>query len=178
MENLLDLVLDDTAVNVNVAADIPSTSQPKETFNVEPLSTDEEAEMDLVDALLSLSGVRDDGGDPTLENEQLMPIGGANLPVDVAPVSIALGQVQVDHAITELDKQDEIQAQAAASKTDAVDSVDAVESHDNATTKDETNNTISKGVFKTTTHTLKKKQRINGVISAVFAEPKKEACNC
>ena len=157
MENLPDLVLDNTTVSVNVAADIPSTSQPKETFNVEPLSTDDEVEMDVVDALLSLSSVRDDGGDPTLENEQLMPIGGANLPVDVAPVLIALGQVQVDHVIAELAEQDEIQAQAAASKTDAVDAVDAVESHDNVTTKDETNNTISKGIFKTTTHSLKKK---------------------
>ena len=156
-ENLPDLVLDDTAVSVNIATDIPSTSQAKETFNVEPLSTDDEAEMDVVDALLSLSGVRDDGEDPTLENEQLMPIGGANLPVDVAPVPIVLGQVQVDHAIAELAEQDEIQSQAAASKTDAVDATDAVESHDNVTTKDETNNTISKGVFKTTMHTLKKK---------------------
>ena len=44
-ENLLDLVLDDTTDSVNVATDIPSTSQAKETFNVEPLSTDDEAEM-------------------------------------------------------------------------------------------------------------------------------------
>ena len=66
--------------------------------------------------------------DPTLENEQLMPIGGANLPVDVAPVLIVLGQVQVDHEIAELAEQDEIQAQAAASKTDAVNATDAVES--------------------------------------------------
>ena len=157
MENLPDLVLDDTAVSVNVATDIPSTSQAKEIFNVEPLSTDDEAEMDVVDALLSLSGVQDDGEDPTLENVQLMPIGGGNLPVDVAPVPIALGQVQIDHAIAELAEQDEIQAQAVASKTDADDAMDAVESPDNATTKDETNNTVSKGVFKTTTHTLKKK---------------------
>ena len=156
-ENLPDLVLDDTTDSVNVATDIPSTSQAKETFNVEPLSTDDEAEMDVVDALLSLSGAWDDGKDPTLENEQLMPIGGTNLPVDTAPVPIALGQVQVDHAIAELAEQDEIQAQAVASKTDADDATDAVESPDNVTTKDETNNNISKGVFKTTTHTLKKK---------------------
>ena len=156
-ENLPDLVLDDTAVSVHVATDIPSTSQKKETFNVEPLSTDDEAEIDVVDALLSLSGVQDDGKDPTLENEQLMPIGRANLPVDTAPVTIVLGQVQVDHAIAELAKQDEIQAQAAASKTDADDATAAVESLDNVTTRDETNNTIRKGVFKTTKHTLKKK---------------------
>ena len=157
IENLPDLLLDDTADSVNVATDIPSTSQAKETFNVEPLSTDDEAEMDVVDALLSLSGVRDDGKDLTLENEQLMPIGEANLPVDVAPVPIALGQVQVDHAIAELAEQDEIQAQAVASKTVADDATDAVESPDNVTTKNETSNNISKGVFKTTTHTLKKK---------------------
>ena len=159
-ENLPDLVLDDTAVSVNVAADIPSTSQPKETFNVEPFSTDDEVEMDVVDVLLSLSGVQDDDGDSTLENEQLMPIGGSNLPMGVAPVPIGLGQVQVDHAIAELAEQDEIQAQAATSKTDAadaVDAVDAIECQDNVNTKDEKNNTSSKGIFMTTTHSLKKK---------------------
>ena len=157
MESLPDLVLDDTTVSVHAAPNTASTSQAKEMFNVEHLSTDDEAEMDVVDALLSLSGVRDDGEDPTLENKQLIPIGGANLPVDAAPVLIALDQVQVDHAIAELAEQDEIQAQAAASKTDADDATAAVESLDNVTTRDESNSTISKGVFKTTTHTLKKK---------------------
>ena len=156
-ESLPDLVLDDTAVSVHAATDTASTSQAKEMFNVEPLSTDDEAEMDVVDTLLSLSGVWDDGEDPTLENEQLMPIGGANLPVDAAPVPITLDQIQVDHAIAELAEQDEIQAQAAASKTDADDAMAAVESLDNVNTRDESNSTISKGVFKTTTHTLKKK---------------------
>ena len=156
-ENLPDLVLDDTAVSVHAATDIPSTSQAKETFNIEPLSTDDEAEMDVVDALLSLSGVRDDGEDPALENEQLMPIGGANLPVDAAPVPIALGQVQVDHVLAELAEYDELQEQAAASKTDADNAMGAAASPDNVSTKDETNNTVRKGVFKTTMHTLKKK---------------------
>ena len=155
-ENLPDLVLDDTAASVPVTTDIPSTSQAKETFNVEPLSTDDEAEMDVVDALLSLSGVRDDGEDPALENEQLMPIGGANLPVDAAPVPIAVGQVQVDHAIAEFVEHDELQEQAAASKTDADDAMSTAASPDNVSTKEETN-TVNKGVFKTTTHTLKKK---------------------
>ena len=158
-ESLPDLVADDTAVNVHVAPNTASTSQATatETFNVEPLSTDNEAEMDVVDALLSLSSVRDDSEDPTLENEQLMPIGGANLPVDTAPVPIKLGQVQVNHAIAELAEQNEIQAQAAALKTDDDDAMAAAELVDNVTTDKESNNTTSKGVFKTTTHTLKKK---------------------
>ena len=86
-----------------------------------------------------------------------MPISGANLPVDAALVPIELGQVQVDHAIAELAEQDEIQAQAVALKTDADNVTAAAESLDNVTADKESNNTISKGVFKTTTHTLKKK---------------------
>ena len=39
-----------------------------------------------------------------------MPIGGANLPLDVAPVPIALGQVEVDHAIAKLAVQEEEQS--------------------------------------------------------------------
>ena len=152
-----DLVVDDTAANVHVAPDTASTSQVKasETFNVEPLSTDNEAEMDVVDALLSLLSVRDDGKDPTLENEQLMPIGRVNLPVDAALVPIELGQV--DHAIAEIAEQNEIQTQAAAVKPDADDATAAVELVGNVTTDEESNNTTGKGVFKTTTHTLRKK---------------------
>ena len=128
-ESLPDLVVNDTAANVHVAPDTASTSQTKatETFNVEPLSTDNEAEMDVVDALLSLLSVRDDDDDPTLENEQLMPIGGVNLPVDAAPVPIELGQVQVDHAIAELTEHNKIQTQAAAVKPDADDATATVE---------------------------------------------------
>ena len=158
-ESLPDLVVDDTAANVYVAPDTASTSQAKatETFNVEPLSMDDEAEMDVVEALLSLSSVRNDGEDPTLENEQLMPIGGVNLPVDAAPVPIELGQIQVHHAIAELAEQNEIQTQAAAVKPDADDATAAVELVGNVTTDKESNNTTGKGVFKITTHTLRKK---------------------
>ena len=46
------------------------------------------------------------------ENETLMPIGGNNLPIDVAPVPIALSQVQVDHAIAKMTKQQEEEAAA------------------------------------------------------------------
>ena len=41
------------------------------------------------------------------ENETLMPIGGNSLPIDVAPVRIELSQVQVDHAIAKMTKQQE-----------------------------------------------------------------------
>ena len=41
-----------------------------------------------------------------------MPIGGKNLPIDVAPVRIELNQVQVDHAIAKMTKQQEEEAAA------------------------------------------------------------------
>ena len=39
-----------------------------------------------------------------------MPIGGANLPLDIAPVPIELGQVEVDHTIAKLAMQEEEQS--------------------------------------------------------------------
>ena len=41
-----------------------------------------------------------------------MPIGGNNLPIDVASVPIVLSQVQVDHAIAKMTKQQEEEAAA------------------------------------------------------------------
>ena len=38
----------------------------------------------------------------TNENIMLMPIGGANAPIDVAPEPLRLDQANVDHAIAEL----------------------------------------------------------------------------
>ena len=75
-------------------------TEPKETFNVEPLSIEEE--MDAVDALLSLSTLRDDSVDQLMENKILMPIGGGNLQIDAAPVPLELDQAQVDHAIAKM----------------------------------------------------------------------------
>ena len=71
-------------------------TEPKATFNVQRLSTEEE--MDAVDALLSLSTLHDNSVDQLTENKILMPIGGGNLPIDVA---------QVDHAIAKMTKQEE-----------------------------------------------------------------------
>ena len=112
-DKLPDLVTVDTGKstgNVDATAKTTKNTNPVESFNVDLLSTEDE--LDAVDALLSLSGIRDDSVDPTTENEQIMPIGGSNLPVDVAPVPIELGQVQVDHEIAKITSQEEEQATA------------------------------------------------------------------
>ena len=129
---------------------------PKETFNVDPLSTEDE--LDAVDALLSLSGIRDENADPTMENKLLMPIGGANLPLDVAPVLIELGQVEVDHAIAKLAAQEE--EQSITEKQPAVNAQDPntaaplnIDPNDNS----DLSPPRGKGEFRTITHALKKK---------------------
>ena len=93
-----------------------------------------------------------------MENELLMPIGGANLPLDVAPVPIELGQVEVDHAIAKLAVQEE--EQSITEKQPAVNAQDQntaappnVDPNDNS----DLSPPRGKGEFQTITHALKKK---------------------
>ena len=167
LDSLPDLVLDnkvgDDTIVTEIAAAVPTASHIKETFNVDPLSSDDEIDMDAVDALLSLSSVQDDSKDPTLENEQIMPIGGLNLPVDVAPVPIELGQIQIDRAIAELTEQEQMDIQATSKNTDAADADVEVKDTENQNieineTNKITDSSASKGVFRTTIHGLKKKK--------------------
>ena len=168
LDSLPDLVLDDkvgdNTIVTEIAAAVPTASHIKETFNVDPLSSDDdEIDMDAVDALLSLSSVRDDSKDPTLENEQIMPVGGLNLPVDVAPVPIELGQIQIDRSIAELTEQEQMDTQATSKNTDATDADVEVKDTENQNIEITeankiTDSSASKGVFRTTIHGLKKKK--------------------
>ena len=93
-----------------------------------------------------------------------MPIGGLNLPVDAAPVPIELNQIQVDHAIAKLAEQEEEEAAADDGKAQTTVDKDTVETDPNSANvpADDSNSDArlsspqSKGVFKTTTHALRK----------------------
>ena len=88
-----------------------------------------------------------------------MPIGGANLPLDVAPVPIELGQVEVDHAIAKLTTQEEEQFVTEKQSIDNAQDPNATATP-NVDPNDNTDLSPppprGKGEFKTT-HTLKKK---------------------
>ena len=57
----------------------------------------------MVDALLSLSTVRDNATETPLDdNASLMPIGGNSIYQDVNPVTVHLDQVSVDGAIAKI----------------------------------------------------------------------------
>ena len=101
--------------------------------------------------------------DPVKENAELMPIGGVNLPVDAALVPIELDQIQVDQAIAKLTEQEE-EAAADDGKVQATVDLDTADVDPNtAKVPAEDSNSDarlsspqSKGVFKTTTHALRK----------------------
>ena len=68
-----------------------------------------EEEFDAVDALLSLSTVRDNATDNSLEeNATLMPIGGNSVYQDVNPVTMHLDQVSVDGEIAKIVQEESI----------------------------------------------------------------------
>ena len=88
---------------VNREDTIPVTTDPtRHDISLDPGTT--ESEDDAVDALLSLGreGNVDQNTDKLDENSQLMPIGGTNLPLDVAPVPVKLDQISVDREIADL----------------------------------------------------------------------------
>ena len=157
-DKLPDIVVNRPDGNMTVTAPNPTANlDPIETFNVDPLSTEDE--MDTVDALLSLQDLRDDTKDdnPVNENAELMPIGGVNLPVDVASVSIELDQVQVDHAIAKLTKQEEEEAVANDSNVQAAVDPDTADAPVEDSNSDARLSSLQlKGEFKTTTHALRK----------------------
>ena len=121
-----------------------------------------------------------------MENEILMPIGGGNLPIDVAPVPIELNQVQVDHAIAKMteQKEEEAAAKCAIDKDNAnpaenipqpVPAVVADDQPMGSKSTGDANAKVSsppvKGEFKTITHALKKKLRLNVHTSVMCVEP-------
>ena len=120
-----------------------------------------EEERDAAETLLSLGEVRDDTLDDDDENAMLMPIGGPNTAVDVAPEPIRLDQVNVDKAIAELIQNNEDDQTDLADKTENktptadVDRDNVVEAEPKSAAKESEPNT--RGKLKTKTYALKKK---------------------
>ena len=134
-----------------------------------------EEEMDAAAALLSLGEMGNDTLDNNNENAELMPIGGQNVPLDIAPQLIRLDQLSVDNAIAEMTQaNDQLEDTTTNKKTEEQAEVQTVAKPDDAT-KDNTTGTKStlpatpppasennkeqatKGTLQTKTYTLKKK---------------------
>ena len=103
-ETLPDLVVN-RSTSIESAGLPPNADPTAHDISLDPGTT--ESEDDAIDALLSLGRENEviANVDSMDENEQLMPIGGANLPVDAAPVQVRLDQVSVDREIASLQNE-------------------------------------------------------------------------
>ena len=78
----------------------PSGNMPENKLLVNVGNTEEDLEA--ASTLLSLGDTLEDTLDEGDDNALLMPIGGANVPEDIAPQPLQLDQINVDNAIAEL----------------------------------------------------------------------------
>ena len=146
---------DDQLPDLVLAHDDPDVSQATGA-----VSTEEE--IDAAETLLSLGKVRDDTLDNDNENAVLMPIGGPNVTVDVAPELIRLDQVNVDKAIAELIQNDQNDKQTGTDQADGsktptadADRDDTIDERPKSAGKD--SKATTRGRLKTKTYALKKK---------------------
>ena len=75
-----------------------------------------EEELDAIDALLSLGKVCDNTLDDD-DNTELMPVGAPTNIIDTAPVPVRLDQLNVDTAIAEIVRMEELEKQALEDAT-------------------------------------------------------------
>ena len=154
---------DDQLPDLVLAHDDPDVSQATGA-----VSTKEE--IDAAETLLSLGEVRNDTLDHDDENAVLMPIGGPNFTVDVAPEPIRLDQVNVDKAIAELiqnnqndkhdqpDQADKITDPKGAKKSTPPADADRDDTAEDRPKSDGKDNELpSRGRLETKTYALKKK---------------------
>ena len=92
-----DQKLPDLVVNQNDPGTAAPDNVEESAIAVHTVSTEED--LKAASTLLSLGDTHDDTLDDDDENAQLMPIGGINVPVDIAPEPLRLDQVSVDNAI-------------------------------------------------------------------------------
>ena len=129
----------------------PSGNVPENKLLVNVGNTEEDLEA--ASALLSLGDTLEDTTDEGDENALLMPVGGANVPEDVAPQPLWLDQISVDNAIAGLVATEQQEEDTANNKNEESVPTDSL-----AIKQDQTDaNPVKKGTLETKTYILKKK---------------------
>ena len=112
-----------------------------------------EEDLEAASTLLSLGDTLEDTLDKGDENALLTPIGGANVPEDVAPQPLRLDQISVDNAIALLVATEQQEEDSANNKSEESVPTDSL-----ANKHDQTDaNSRKKGMLETKTYVLKKK---------------------
>ena len=112
-----------------------------------------EEDFEAANTLLSLGITLEDTLDEGDENALLMPIGGANVPEDVAPQPLQLDQISVDNAIAGLVETEQLEEDSANNKNEESIPTDFLAMKQNQTDA----NSGKKGTLETKTYVLKKK---------------------
>ena len=118
-----------------------------------------EEDLEAASTLLSLGDTRDDTLDEDDKNTQMMPIGGANVPVDVAPEPLRLDQVSVDNAIAGIVQTEKLEKDSATAKTTDQQTAEEdlmVEPLLDPVDQKENKPMVIKGALQTKTYALKK----------------------
>ena len=161
-QNLPDLVL-----NRNEPDIVEPVNVEQATKTVDAASTEEDLEA--ASTLLSLGDIRDNTLDEDDENAQLMPIGGVNALVDVAPEPLRLDQVSVDNVIAGIVETEELEKDLTVGETQPPETQDSstaklaaeegvtVEPLPDTGDQTEKEPVVVKGALKTKTYALKKK---------------------
>ena len=110
-----DQKLPDFEVNQNEPGTAASKNVEESEITVNTVSTEEDLEA--ASTLLSLGDTRDDMLEDDDENTQLMPIGGVNVPEDIAPEPLRLDQVSVDNVIAGIVEMEELEKDLTAGET-------------------------------------------------------------
>ena len=146
-------------------------NQPVSKLDVDyhpPAATNTAEDLEAASTLLSLSDALEDPPDEDNDdNALLMPIGGINIPVDIAPQQIKLDQVSVDKIIAGIIETEQLQRafekETSGEPTEATDPSDrmqlpaqAEQNPDPAQTTEPSDDVTRKGSLKTKTYVLKK----------------------
>ena len=152
-QKLLDLV-----VNQNESDTVELDNVEQASIDVNTVSTEEDLEA--ANTLLSLGDTRDDTLDDDDENAQLMPIGGVNVLLDVAPKPLRLDQVSVDNIIAGIVETEELEKDLTVGETTAKPAMEesvTVEPLPDMGDQADNEPAVTKGTLKTKTYVLKKK---------------------
>ena len=151
LTGVADNVLPDLVINRPSVSDIN---------NEPPIATNTMEDLEAASTLLSLGDTLEDTVDDEDDNALLMPIGGANIPEDIAPQPLRLDQVSIDNVIAGIAETEQLEKDtddgAENKKTDTTSKTPTVpETTKNTSDQGETEK-IKQGSLKTKSYVLKK----------------------
>ena len=150
-----------TGVADNTLPDlVTNRSSVPEIDNEPPTATNTLEDLEAANTLLSLGDTLEDTVEDEDDNALLMPIGGMNIPEDIAPQPLRLDQISVDNVIAGIVETEQLEKEtdevAENKKTNTMAKTPTVPDTTKKTLEQDKTEKIKKGLLKTKTYVLKK----------------------